>query len=53
MGWSVGYAQSDEECANVFIEGKIYGDVGIKSVSCWIENGLIYISYEKTHFPAA
>lgn len=52
-GWTLGYASADSQYSESFINGKIYGDVGVQSVSCWIENGYIYISYTTCLLPAA
>jgi hypothetical protein len=52
--YSLGYYYTDQQYIDAY-KGKILPNgekwYGIVSVSCWIENDWIYISYEKCYLP--
>ena len=54
MGWTLGSAYADDKYAAAFVNGKFDAstDFGASSVSVWIENGYIYISYTKCAIPS-
>ena len=52
MSAGLGFLSSDQRYIDAFINAKITGTYAIVSISCWIENGWIYISYEMSSFPS-
>lgn len=56
MGCTLGSTCSDDRYAKAFVEGK-FGEakelgIGATSVSVWIENGYLYMSYTKCALPS-
>ena len=54
MGWTLGSAYADEKYATAFVNGK-FTDItnyGASSVSAWIENGYIFISFTSCALPS-
>jgi hypothetical protein len=56
MGCTLGSTCSDDRYAKAFVDGK-FGEakelgIGATSVSVWIENGYLYMSYTKCALPS-
>jgi len=50
-GYELGYYYSDQQYIDAFIKGKIRGTCEVVSITCWIEDGWIYIELEESYFP--
>jgi hypothetical protein len=51
--YSLGYYYTNQQYIDAFIKGKIRNTAGVASVSSWIENDWIYISYEVCDLPGS